>query len=65
MNTGKRIAEKRKQKGLSREKLANQVGISKGYLIKIERETKRAHIKLIAEIANVLDLDLETLLKND
>ena len=61
---GKRIAKYRKQKGLSQEELANEVGISYSYIIQIEAPnvTKKMSLEVLFDIADVLGIDIKDLL---
>ncbi len=61
---GLRIKEEREIKGLSSERLAYQVGISKGNLSEIERGMRDARISTLALIADGLDMTLSKLLKD-
>lgn len=60
---GKKIYEKRKQKGLTLSELAGQAKISKSYLSNIERSLNRnPSIQVVRRIADVLNMELEVLL---
>ena len=63
-NIGKKIAYYRKQKGLSQEQLANQVGISYSYIIQIEAPNvvKKMSLEVLFDIAKVLEVDIKDLL---
>lgn len=62
---GKRIRGERNKLGLSQEKLAFKAKISLNFLGQIERGTKRATLATVAKIAEVLDLTLSELLKEE
>lgn len=51
---GIRIMQKRKEQGLSQEKLAEQIGISKNHLSNIERGNNVPTLKFIVDICNIL-----------
>ncbi len=61
---GKKIAKYRKEKGLSQEELANEVGISYSYITQIEAPnvTKKMSLEVLYDIADVLDIDVKELL---
>jgi transcriptional regulator with XRE-family HTH domain len=60
---GKRIAKVRRSKGLSIERLAYEMGISKGNLSDIENGKKNPRYTTLRAIAEGLDLGLSQLLK--
>lgn len=49
-----KIAELRKEKLISQEKLAEQVGLSRTYISEIENNKKQPNVKLAIKIAKVL-----------
>ncbi|OTX96009.1 transcriptional regulator [Bacillus thuringiensis serovar londrina] len=49
-----KIAELRKEKLISQEKLAAQVGLSRTYISEIENNKKQPNVKLAIKIAKVL-----------
>ena len=51
---GIRIMQKRKEHGLSQEKLAEKIGISKNHLSNIERGNNTPTLKFLFDICNVL-----------
>jgi len=60
---GKRIKELRQKKNLSLTELADRAGIAKSYLSYIERNLqKNPSIQFLEKIAQVLEVDVETLL---
>lgn len=62
---GRRIAEKRKLKGLTQEQLAEKVDLTVGYISGIESGNKVASLKNMLNIANVLELSLDFMLLSD
>ena len=58
---GHRLRTYRKEKGLTIEKLAEQVGLSPNYLGDVERGKKLPFIRLV----NVLDVSADELLKDE
>ena len=62
MNLGTRIAEKRAEKGISQEKLAEKLGVSRAYLSYIENGVKVPTLAMFAQIAKELDASAEWLL---
>lgn len=64
MELGRRIARCRKLKELTQAELAEAAGISKGYLVAIERGRRRPGIKTIGRIANYLHLKIDDLTNN-
>lgn len=61
---GQNIAKYRKEKGLSQEKLANEVGISYSYIIQIEAPNvvKKMSLEVLFDIADFLQIDIKNLL---
>ena len=61
---GKKVAKYRKQKGLSQEELANEVGISYSYLTQIEAPNviKKMSLEVLFDIADILEIDVKELL---
>ena len=59
-----KIAKYRKQKGLSQEELANEVGISYSYIIQIEAPNvvKKMSLEVLFDIAYCLEIDVKELL---
>ena len=66
MNTkellGLRVKEFRKQKKLTQEKLAEIIGVDNGYISKLEVGQNFPSITTLEKIADVLDMDVSTLL---
>lgn len=59
---GERIRIARKNKGITQEKLCNNLNISPYHFSKIENAHVSASLETLAEIANYLDVDLDYLL---
>ena len=61
---GQNIAKYRKEKGLSQEELANEVGISYSYIIRIEAPNvvKKMSLEVLFDIADFLQIDVKNLL---
>lgn len=57
--SGKRIAELRKQRGLTQEQLANELNIGANHLSKIERGLKGLSMDLMIEIAVFFKVSFE------
>lgn len=53
-----RLKELMNQKGMSREELANKVGVSMTTISNINSETNLPTIKLLLQIAQALDVDI-------
>ncbi|MFJ8259752.1 helix-turn-helix domain-containing protein [Peribacillus asahii] len=63
---GKNIKEIRKRRGYTLSELAEQANISKSYLSNIERNlNKNPSLDIMNKIANVLNVDIITLLKTN
>lgn len=62
-NIGLRIAQKRINRKLSQEKLAELAGLSRNYIGKIERGERKATLDVLREITTVLNCSLEELFK--
>ncbi|SCC69048.1 helix-turn-helix transcriptional regulator [Bacillus wiedmannii] len=56
-----KIAELRKEKLLSQEKLAIQVGLSRTYISEIENNKKQPNVKLAIKIAKILGTSVESI----
>ncbi|MBO8172210.1 MAG: helix-turn-helix domain-containing protein [Bacillaceae bacterium] len=60
---GKRIKQKRLEKGLSLSELADRAGVAKSYLSSIERDIQsNPSIQFLEKVARVLDVSVETFL---
>lgn len=57
--SGRRIAELRKEEGLTQEQLAEIVNVSVSYLGKIERGVQRPSIDLLIELAVKFNVSLD------
>ncbi len=62
-NIGLRIAQKRINRKLSQEKLAELAGLSRNYIGKIERGERKATLDAIKQISIVLNYPLEELFR--
>lgn len=62
-NIGLRIAQKRINRKLSQEKLAELAGLSRNYIGKIERGERKATLDVLRQISIVLNCSLEELFK--
>ncbi len=60
---GERIYQRRKQLGLTQEKLAEKVDISPSYFGQIERGENQCSLTVIVNLATVLELNLDTLIR--
>ena len=60
---GMRIRTKRKELGLTQEQLAEKVEISTSHMGEIERGTSICSLAVIVNLATVLELNLDTLIK--
>jgi transcriptional regulator with XRE-family HTH domain len=61
---GKRITSERESKGITMEKLAYEMDISKGNLSEIERGLRDARFSTIYAIAEGLEINISKLLKD-
>ena len=59
---GKRVREKRLEKGLSQEKLAEKADMHRTYIGMIERAEKNITLLNIEKIANALEVSLQELM---
>lgn len=60
---GNRIRVRRKELGLTQEKLAERVEISTSHMGEIERGTSICSLAVLVNIATILELNLDTLIK--
>lgn len=58
---GNRVRSYRKQKGLTQESLAFEIHTSAAYISCIERGTKKPSLQKLVEIAEILDVSVESL----
>lgn len=61
MSFGKRLLEARKNKGLSQEELAGQLGTKGPAIGRYERDEMKPSIDVAAKIASILDVSLDWL----
>lgn len=54
-----KIKELRKEKNLTQVELARRIGVSRSYINRIERGTRRANISIAVRIAKELDCKVE------
>ena len=59
---GKKVREKRLQKGISQEKLAEKAGVHRTYIGMIERGEKNITLGNIEKIAKALEIPLDKLM---
>ncbi|PTL40511.1 helix-turn-helix domain-containing protein [Alkalicoccus saliphilus] len=63
---GARVRQFRTARGLTMSELADRAGVAKSYLSAIERDLQtNPSIQFIEKIANVLDVDINALLKDE
>ncbi|MGX5540124.1 helix-turn-helix transcriptional regulator [Bacillus wiedmannii] len=60
-----KIAELRKEKLMSQEKLAGLVGLSRTYISEIENNKKQPNVKLAIKIAESLGTNVESIFGSD
>lgn len=60
-NMGYRIKEGRKKLGITQEKLSELIEVSPSYISEIERGSSICSLAVLVNIAEVLNLDIETL----
>lgn len=60
---GKRIRIKRLEMGLTQEQLAEKADISPSHVGEVERGTSICSLNVLVSLANVLDLNLDTLVR--
>ena len=60
---GKRICERRKELGFTQEKIAEKVDISPSHFGQIERGDNKCSLVVIVNIATILELNLDTLIR--
>lgn len=65
LNIGKRIKFAREQNNLTRDVLAEKVGISKMYLSQLEKGQRHASLPVTIKIAESLNLSLDYLIYGD
>lgn len=62
---GERIRQVRKMKGYSRDRLAEQAGISSKFLYEIEQGKKRFSAEALCHIAEVLDVSCDYIMRGN
>ncbi len=62
MSIGENIKNRRKAFGMTQEKLADTVGINRSMVAQIERGTKSVTLRLAADMAKVLQCDVNDFL---
>lgn len=65
LNIGKRIRFAREQNNLTRDVLAEKIGISKMYLSQLEKGQRHASLPVTIKIAECLNLSLDYLIYGD
>ena len=60
---GNRIRARRLEMGLTQEKLAEKAEISTSHVGEIERGTSICSLEVIVKLANIMDLNLDTLIR--
>jgi putative transcriptional regulator len=65
LELGRNIAKWRKKRGFNQRELAREVGISEDYLSMIERGKRNPHIRVIVQIAFIIEVELKELLHED
>lgn len=61
---GQNIVKMRKERNWTADFLAKKIGISPGYLSKLEKGTKPINLKNLEKFANAFDIDITELLPN-
>lgn len=61
---GNRIKQKRKDKGLTQEHLAERLFLSVGYISNIERGTTKINLTTLSDIADILECDVSELVSH-
>ena len=59
---GERIREARKEKGLTQEKLSEEIDVTIAFLSRIERGAAQINLKRLAQISTTLDIPIEKLI---
>lgn len=63
MHLGKEIRKKRKKKNLTQEQLAKKIGVCRNYISDLENDRYIPSLKTLIKICNVLELDINFLIK--
>ena len=58
-SVGRRIAELRRARGLTQEQLAEQAGVTVGYVRQIEGGTENLTLESLVKLANLLEVGLD------
>ena len=59
---GERIRNERKKKGLTQEKLSEEIDVTIAFLSRVERGKSRINLNRLAQISTVLDIPIEKLI---
>ena len=59
---GERIREARKAKGLTQERLSEEIDVTIAFMSRIERGTSQINLKRLAQISTALDIPIEKLI---
>lgn len=65
MDIGSTIRIARKRKSMSQLQLADQLGVSKGYVSLIESEQKKPSIKILKQLSGILNIPVVLLISED
>ena len=65
MGVGRKIAEVRKQKGLSQKHIATKMNRTPQWLSNIERETRPISADKLAQVANILEVSPSIFFNNE
>lgn len=60
-----RLKEIRKNKGLTAEQLGNMVGVTGNYIYTVENEKRTASLKVLKEMARVLNTSIDELIEEE
>lgn len=62
VDLGRRIRVRRQNLGLTQEQLAKEMGVSTSFMGHIERGTRKASLETLVQLANVMDVSIDSLL---
>lgn len=65
MELGRNIAKWRKRRGFTQRELAEKMRISEDYMSMIERGKRKPHMRVVAQIGFILEIELRELLEDD
>lgn len=65
MNVGEKIKQRRKEKGLTQQKLADFAEVSRNYLALVETDARKPSFAFIEKISRHLEIDTKTLLSDE